>query len=229
MNFPISNLCENFDIDNPPTGIVSLWGDFGVGKTTFVLQTALNATLYGKVIYIYSKPDLPYEKIENILSENSSAIMENLLTLQVLDFYSLNDVISKLEILIITNLKEKESHINFIIIDSLTDLYRLELNKEKKEKNFNLNYQLNQILATLYHLNEIYKIEVLIVNEMSRKNYIEQIKEVQSGGKVMDYWIKYSVKIERTVELNVRKLILAKHPKNRNNELFSKLTKQGFK
>ena len=66
MKFPIPDLNTIFQIE-PQTsleGIVSIFGDFGVGKTTFTLQKALHTASLGKgVIYIYSKPNFPYVKL----------------------------------------------------------------------------------------------------------------------------------------------------------------------
>ena len=59
MIFPTPQI-QNLLIQNdePLEGIVSIFGDIGVGKTTFSLQTAINAVNQNKkVVYIYSKPN----------------------------------------------------------------------------------------------------------------------------------------------------------------------------
>ena len=101
-------------------------------------------------------------------------------------------------------------------------------NKDKKEKNFRLNYQLNQILANLYYLNDTYGTEILIVNELSRKKYNDSTKEVQSGGQVMDYWTNSSIKISRTKKLNVRKFNIIKDSETKPFQLLSNLAEHGF-
>ena len=117
---------------------------------------------------------------------------------------------------------------DLIVIDSLTDLYRLALNKDKKEENYNINYNLNQILANLSFINNTYNIEILIVNEKVNKLINDQIIEVQSGGKVMEYWVSLNIKIERTEVLKQRKLIITKHPEIENIEFTYNLTNDGF-
>ena len=218
------------EIIESPEGIISVWGDFGVGKTTFALQTAINMSIQGnKVIYIYSKPSFPSVRIGNILKDNLKEILDNIVFIRTTDFTDLYNIIFNLEFLILDNLKEKANSFGLIIIDSITDLYRLELTREKKEKNVSLNFQLNQILANLSYIFETYGIEVLVVNELTRKSYNDQSQEVQSGGKVMDFWILYTIKIERTEILNKRKLIVRKDPKNKKFELYTSLTQYGFK
>ena len=217
------------EIIESPEGIISVWGDFGVGKTTFALQTAINTSNQGKkVIYIYSKPNFPSVRIGNILKDNLKEVLDNIVFLRTTDFTDLYKVIFNLEFLILDNLKEKANSFDLVIIDSITDLYRLELNREKKEKNVSLNFQLNQILANLSYIFETYGIEILVVNELTRKSHNDQTEEVQSGGNVTDFWVSYSIKIERTERLSVRNLTVRKHRENKKFELSSILTNNGF-
>ena len=217
------------EIIESPEGIISVWGDFGVGKTTFALQTAINTSNKGnKVIYIYSKPNFPSVRIGNILKDNQKEILDNIVIIRTTDFTDLYNIIFNLEFLILNNLKEKANSFGLIILDSITDLYRLELNREKKEKNISLNFQLNQILANLSYIFETYGIDVLVVNELTRKSHTDQTEEVQSGGKVMDFWVSYSVKIERTERLSARNLTVRNHRENKKFELSTILTNNGF-
>ncbi|MFX1259781.1 MAG: hypothetical protein ACFFAN_18165, partial [Promethearchaeota archaeon] len=167
MNFPTPRLNKIFESFKPIKGIISIWGDFGVGKTIFALQTALNVAKRKKrILYIYSKPNFPYEKIRKIVKKDLNKILNNIIFIQTTNFYELNTIIFNLEFLILNNLTKKNRSLNLIVVDSITDLYRLELNKEKKNKNIQLNYQLSQILANLAFLNNSYGIEVLVVNEL---------------------------------------------------------------
>jgi RecA/RadA recombinase len=230
MKFPIAKLNDYFKTSEPLKGIISVWGDFGVGKTTFALQTALNVVKSSKkVVYIYTKPNFPYEKIENMLQENSKNVLDNIIFVQSPDFSDLNIVVFNLEFLILQNLEEKNSHVGLIIIDSITDLYRLEFTREKKGKNLLLNYQLNRILANLSYLNLSYGIEVLIVNEISRRTQNGKTIEIQAGGKVIEYWISNAIKISRTEKLNERKFALIERPERKSSEILSILTEIGFK
>ena len=228
MKFPTQKLNAYFKNTDPFKGIFSIWGDFGVGKTTFALQTAFNSAKIGKqVVYIYTKPNFPFEKI-GMIQNNSFEILDKIIFIQTTNFDELNSVVFNFEFLILQYLQKSNINFNLIVIDSLTNLYRIELNKEKKEKNYNLNYQLNQILANLFYINETYGIEILIINEISRKNFNDQIIEVQSGGKVMEYWVDFSIKITRTEKLNERNFILTKDPKIELNNIKSILTENGF-
>ncbi|MFX1308875.1 MAG: hypothetical protein ACFE9M_04290 [Promethearchaeota archaeon] len=228
MKFPTLGLNKYFNSNDTLHGIFSVYGDFGVGKTIFALQTAIDSAKLGKnVIYVYTKPKFPSEKIISI-NGGKNEILDKILCIQTTSFNELNNIVFNFEFLVLKFLKDNKQKFNLIIIDSITNLYRLELNMEKKEKNYNLNYQLNQILANLTYLNEIYDIEILIVNEISRKKHKDQIIEMESGGKVMEFWVNYSLKIIKTKKLNERKFLFTDILKNQTFELNSNLRENGF-
>jgi len=228
MKFPTLKLNAIIRKINTIKGIFSIWGDFGVGKTTFALQTAINTVKNNEnAIYIYTKPNLPYEKLIS-LSKGSEEVLDRITIIKPMNFNDLYNIIFNLEFLILKKLENNEDKLKLIIIDSITNLYRLELNQENKEKNYSLNYKLHQILANLTYLNEIYSIEILIVNELSRKNYNDQFIEVQSGGKAMEFWVNFNLKITKTKTLNQRKFIFNNITENRSYEFTLNLREEGF-
>ena len=234
MFFPTLKLNALYKNDNYVKGLFSVYGDFGVGKTYFSLQTIINAAKLGKnVLYVYSKERLPVEKINNLLETLSlkerSDTLNNITTIKSNVFKDLMNIVSNLEFFLLNNKKQKKDYfLDLIVIDSITDLYRIELNRDKKEKNLSLNYQLSFILASLLLINEKYGAQILVVNETSLISSNEQALEFQSGGKVMDYWINTSLKISRTEKLNQRKFTVVKHPHGKRVEFTSILTRGGF-
>ncbi len=229
MQFPLIQINEFFKSTDIKEGITSLWGDFGVGKTTLSLQIAKSHAINKKkVLYIYTKPNLPLKKISSLFDINLEAALENISFIQSTTFDDVFKFIFNLEFVILDDLKTKKETFNLIIIDSMTDLYRLELNRDKKDKNFILNYKLNQLLANLVKLKLKYEIEPLIVNEISRRTQDGQTYDVESGGNVMNYWVKNSIKIERTDVVNDRKIILLRKNDNSSFLLNSMLSKRGF-
>jgi len=225
MNFPISELNQYFNSIDIIQGIFSIFGEYGVGKTTFALQTAINSAKLGKeVVFVYTKHNFPSLKIQ-LLNKNSDELLDKILFIHSTKFSELYRIIFNLEFLILGN---KQQKFNLIIIDSMTNLYRIELNMEKKERNYNLNYQLNQMLATLTYLNEAYGIEIMVVNEISRKNLGDQLIEVESGGKVMEFWTDKKLKISKTKKLNEREFLFVDITKNNVMKFNSNLREFGF-
>ena len=229
MQFPLTQINKFFKSTNNKKRITSIWGDFGVGKTTLSLQTANSYALNKKkVLYIYTKPNLPFKKISAVFENNLEDVLECILFIHVTNFDDIFNFIFNLEFVVLNDLKTKNGTFNLIIIDSITDLYRLELNREKKGKNVILNYSLNQMLANLVNLKQKYEVGVLVVNEISRRTQEGQTYEVESGGNVMQYWVTNSIKIERTDVANNRKFILYRGNDNTSFLLNSMLTKRGF-
>ncbi|MFX0032185.1 MAG: hypothetical protein ACFE8E_01425 [Candidatus Hodarchaeota archaeon] len=213
----------------PNKGIISIWGDYGVGKTTFSIQKAIDMAIKEKnIIYIYTKPNFPFKKINDLIQTSIKKVLDNITFIKALDFEDLCSLVFNLEFLVLNVNKEAKNKIYLIVIDSITDLYRLELNKESKEKNFLLNYKLSQILANLSFLNETYSIEILIVNNKTNIVSNGHLVEVQSGGLVMDYWINSTIKIIRTNKLSQRKFIFNKKDEEKTIESSAILTKNGF-
>jgi RecA/RadA recombinase len=234
MIFPASKLNELFKNISVIKGLFSCYGDFGVGKTTFAIQTALNSLVPQKnILYIYTKPELPIEKIKNISELYTPSLtpklMENLKLIKISDFKELFKASFNFEFLLLNGRKSEKNLINLIIIDSLTDLYKINLNPTKKEQNVKLNYQLHHLLANLKYLNNKYELEILLINESSKDTINGILEEIPSGGAVMDYWISYSLKIERTEILNRRKLILFQPNQQIPLKFELDMTKNGFK
>ncbi|MFW9950071.1 MAG: hypothetical protein ACFFKA_08100, partial [Candidatus Thorarchaeota archaeon] len=161
--------------------------------------------------------------------DNHEEIIQDILFINCTDFDDLYNLIFNLEFLIIQYKGDNSKKIKLIVIDSLTDLYRLELDHLKKDQNFILNYKLNTILGNLSYLNKVYKTNILIVNEISKKSINGNVIEVESGGNVMDYWIQNSIKIERSHKLNERKLVIFNRSENIKREITITLTSNGFK
>jgi RecA/RadA recombinase len=229
MQFPLSKISEFFKPIDITEGIYSIWGDFGVGKTTYSLQTAkLHALNKKRILFIYTKPNIPYDRISFVFENALEAVLETIVFQKLTNFEEMYKYIFNLEFSVLEDLKSKRRGINLIVIDSMTDLYRLELNREKKGKNFILNFKLNQLLANLVYLNKKYQIELLVVNEISRRTQDGQTYEVESGGNVMDYWVKNSIKIERTDVVNERKFVLHRGNDNSSFIINYKLSDRGF-
>ncbi|MFX1382930.1 MAG: hypothetical protein ACFFBP_10855 [Promethearchaeota archaeon] len=233
MIFPITRLNELYKDNLPFKGIFSVYGDFGVGKTTFSLQTLLNTIKLGNdVIFIYTKKNFPIKRLYELINEDTlndlDTILNNILTIQILNFEDLRQLSFNLDFLIIEYQKKKVKLPSIIVIDSITDLYRINIDNEKKEKNIELNFQLNQILANLLYLNQKYSIEILIINNISRSSKDDENFEIQSGGKVMDYWISNSLKISRTERPDQRNFKLTKNQEKKKYYFFANITKKGF-
>ena len=98
MQFPLTKVNEFFKSNDPKEKITSLWGDFGVGKTTLSLQTAnIYALNKKKVFYIYTKPNLPFQKINTVLKSNLEEVIEHISFIHTTNFDDVFNFIFNLE------------------------------------------------------------------------------------------------------------------------------------
>ncbi|MBD3196472.1 MAG: hypothetical protein GF317_15540 [Candidatus Lokiarchaeota archaeon] len=233
IQFPIQQINKKLEAYFPINNIISIFGEFGVGKTTLCLQIIENLISKNqKIFYLYTKPKIPINRINDILNgKKNYADIDKLNLIKISKFEDLYDFVFKLENLLLLEEKSKGITRNItklLIIDSLTDLYKLELNSEKKERNVRLNYQLNQILATLTYLARVYDITIIVVNETSRKKIKDEFILFPSGGNVVDYWVRFSILIKRFDKLNARIFFLKIKDDNQEFQFTLNLTKRGF-
>ena len=228
MKIPLQSINNKLDEIGKEKNLISIWGDFGVGKTTLALQIALeNVSKLDQVYYIYSKPNFPVEKLKNLIDGRECEDYENMIIIRLNNFEDLFNLIQKLEFNILNNLKVNLKPPKLLIFDSITELYRFTLNKKKKAHNVLLNFKLNFILATIYYLKTKLSLDFILVNESSKEIQNEIYYDVQSGGKVMDYWISNSFHIQRTDSVNKRRISLATNKEIIGDYLLS-LTDKGF-
>lgn len=229
MIFPLKELNTYIQMFDQKYGLISIWGEFGVGKTTLALQAALsNCMASYLIIFIYTKPNLPLQSLNRIRQKFNETKLNDFFLYKIMNFSEMFDFIHNLE-QIIAKLKKSRKKVKIlIIVDSITNLYQIELRKNSKNKNVILNYKLNQVLATLNYLILHYSVEVLIVNNIRSIKRENQTIEVQAGGKVMDFWLGYSIKIERDKKINYRRIVLSNRSDPKEICIFSKLTKFGF-
>ena len=229
MHLPVQKLFDNLQVESPLSDIVSIWGDMGIGKTTLALQMAIyNVKKNKKVLFIYSKPQLPVERIQAFSKDLSPDFRDKICFIKITNFKKLYSYLLYFEFEILNMKSTQKQEIDLIIIDSLTDLYRIELNRFKKQKNYVMNYQLNHILGILKYLKITYSIDSIIVNEAVTLRDNEEMQDVESGGKVMDFWINKSIHLGRTEILSVRKFKLFEERDGEPTEFNYILTENGF-
>ena len=177
--------------------ITQIYGPPGVGKTNICLINSINAVNFGKVIYVDTEGGLSIERIKQIAPDNYQKVLENMIIYDVFDFYEQDKIIQK-ELPLIAN------NASLIVVDNIASLYRLELSDEAN-KNIMLNKMLGNQVKTLLKLAKTKNLAVIITNQVRETvNGFEA-----SGGRLLEYWSKCIVRLER---LNGDRLaILEKH------------------
>lgn len=158
-------------IDEYHSGFVTgIYGNAGSGKSTFCFLAALSAaSKEKKVIYLDTEKSFNSDRI-SILAK-TIGVKENFLDyiflLQPKDFYEQHEFILKLQ-----NLRSKKFFL--LIIDSLTNLYRLELSKEPKKTNNIMGQQIQTLIRIARDNDKI----VLITNQVKSDAKTKEIKMI---------------------------------------------------
>jgi len=176
--------------------LTNLYGPPGSGKTNLAIIAAVSAVLNGKkVVYIDTEGGFSVERLSQITNEFQK-VMDNTILIEPKTFEDQDKAI-------------KNMHDNFnpdtglIILDSLVNLYRLELD----EKNFQrTNKKLSNQLSLLSKLSREKDIPVLITNHM----YSDNNGTHPVSRDITRYWSKCLVELVK-LDKGRRIAILKKH------------------
>ena len=197
--------------------LTNVYGPPGSGKTNVCIQAAVRCVEKGKkVVFIDTEGGFSIERFAQMSKNPKDA--NKIILLEPKDFKEQSESIKKLE-----RLLEKED-IGLILVDSLVNLYRLELDENGHQKaNRSLAFQLSLLSKLCREKN----VPVLITNQV----YSDfENKEIElSGRDVPKYWSKCLVELKK-IEKGRRLAILRKHrslPEGRETEF--QITEKGLK
>ena len=174
--------------------ITQIFGESGTGKTSicliFAYKTALNI---GKVIYIDTE-GLSGERVNQIFQDKKA--LENVMLFDATDF--------KTQTSIIKNIGKTcgKENVKLIIVDSITSLYRSELEDERKQ--VKMKRELTSQLTYLLGLARKHEIAVLITNQMFTDVKTGENKPL--GGPSIEHLSKTIIGIEKSNTERIVKL-----------------------
>ncbi|MBP2172972.1 AAA family ATPase [Methanococcus voltae] len=229
--------------------ITQIYGPPGSGKTNICIIAMIKyAKNNQKVIYIDTEGSLSTERVKQICPQDSDGIFKNTLLCEPYTFEEQCNIIESLEAV---------ENIGLIIVDGISSLYRLELSNNvfhNTELNRNLAKQIH-ILNKIAKKNDTavlltnqakdsvnYKISDTDYNnkdssENEGKNHSFRNSKVKNsfddsfeptGGKLLAYWSKSILKLEKFK--NFRRLTLEKHRFHKDGEYIDfQIVQQGLK
>jgi RecA/RadA recombinase len=135
-----------------------LYGEAATGKTTAVIQTAINAARLGfKVLYLDSDHSFTQQRFHQIAKSDSITASELILLFLPENFSEQRRIIESLESYLTPAL-------GLLIIDSVSSLYRASFSKA--ESVFTLNRDLGRQLAYLSELSSTGKVACVITSQV---------------------------------------------------------------
>ena len=176
--------------------ITQIYGPPGVGKTNICILSMLKAIENGKnVVYIDTEGSLSIERIKQLSGKDCDELLKSIIIYEPSSFEEQSEALEKIFLL---------ENIGLIIIDGIVSLYRLELCDNINE-NTKLNRMLGKQISNILKVARMKNSGILITNQV--KDSLNGIEP--AGGRLLEYWSKSIIKIEKTE--SIRKLTLEKH------------------
>ena len=176
-----------------PGSITLIYGEPETGKTTLLMQCAINCALKNrKTLFIDCDNTFSSLRLSQIASENSKKVADLILLLKPVDFKEQTTVIDNLSKYIVKNF-------GLIIIDTLTSLYRAKIGSSSKQI-FSLNRELNRQLAILAQNTKIHNLPIIITSQV-RSVFDESFVSVEPvATRVLKFWAETIIVMKPTVE-----------------------------
>ncbi|MCL5018297.1 MAG: DNA repair and recombination protein RadB [Candidatus Pacearchaeota archaeon] len=214
-------------------GIVTMIaGSPGSGKTNISILAACSQAKKGnKVIFIDTEGGFSSDRVKQIVGENYSDILQNILLITPADFSEQKKFFTTL------NNHLKNEQISLVVVDSMAMLYRLELGDARQEGGDDtikdVNREVARQMKLLAEISKNQNIPVIVTNQVYRgyqseedwKNGVERETNIV-GGDLLQYWSKCIIELKN--EKGKRKAILKKHRSLPEKEMGFEIRNEGI-
>ena len=189
----------------PVENISLVYGEAETGKTSLSIQCAVSCARRGfKSLFIDTDGTFSYERLSQIAEYDYEKISPLMIIMKPTTFKEQSKVIDQLEKVITKNFE-------LIVIDTLTSLYRVELDDQKEM--FAANRELNRQLAVLTQIVKTYSIAVLVISQVRSVPFGEGFEIKPVATRVLNYWSDVILDLKQTGQTRVIKVLREKHPK----------------
>jgi DNA repair protein RadB len=189
-----------------PTESVSLiYGEAETGKTSLAVQCAVNCARRGyKSLFIDTDGTFSYERLSQIAEYDYERISPLMIIMRPVTFQDQSRAVDHLE-------KVINSKFGLIVVDTVTSLYRVELDEPKET--YAANRELNRQLAVLTQIAKTCGIAVLIVSQVRSVPLGERTEMKPVATRVLNYWSDVVLDMRQTGQTRVIQVLREKHPK----------------
>ena len=191
-----------------PTESVSLiYGEAETGKTSLAVQCAVNCARRGyKSLFIDTDGTFSYERLSQIAEYDYAKISPLMIIMRPTTFQEQSRAVDHLE-KVITN------KFGLIVFDTITSLYRVELDEPKET--YAANRELNRHLAVLTQIAKTCGVAVLAVSQVRSVPNGEKVQMKPVATRVLNYWSDVVLDMRQTGQTQVIQVLREKHPKIR--------------
>jgi DNA repair and recombination protein RadB len=187
-----------------PTQSVSLiYGEAETGKTSLAVQCAVTCARRGiKSLFIDTDGTFSYERLSQIAEYEYEKTSPLLIIMRPNSFHDQSHAFDQLE-KIITN------KFGLIVVDTITSLYRAEL--EDTEKTYVANRELNRQMAILKQIAITRDVAVLVISQVCSVPIGESVKTRPVATRVLNYWSDVVLDMRQSGQTRVIRVLREKH------------------
>ena len=189
----------------PAEAVSLIYGEAETGKTSLAVQCAVNCARRGyKSLFIDTDGTFSYERLSQIAKYDYEKISPLMIIMRPTTFQDQSRAIDHLEKVITKKFK-------LIVVDTVTSLYRVELNDMKET--YAANRELNRQLAVLTQISKTCGVAVLVISQVRSVPFGETVEIKPVATRVMNYWSDIVLDMKQTGQTRVIKVFCEKHPR----------------
>lgn len=187
-----------------PGDVTLVYGEAETGKTSLAIQCAVNAVRLGcKVIFVDSDGVFSPNRLAQIAGHDLNKVAPQISLIKPTTFQEQALAIERLDTYL-------TPQICLVVVDTVTSLYRAELN-ESKEKTFRLNRELGNQLADVAQLARTRKIAVLVTSQVRNVFVQDFVSTEPVGTRVLLFWSDTVLSLRPADRRSTVKAVLEKH------------------
>lgn len=185
-----------------PNTVTLIYGEPETGKSTLVMQCAVNcALLRRKVLFVDCDNTFSAKRLSQIAGDRFDEVAERIVLVKPKNFSE--------QTAFIDCLQDYTANVGLIVIDTFTSLYGAQV-AEASGKAFILNRELNRQLAILAQIVRTKKIPMLLTSQV-RSIISDQNPGIRPvATRVLKFWADNIIALKPTEELRVVKAVLEK-------------------
>lgn len=189
----------------PAESVSLIYGEAETGKTSLAIQCAVNCARRGfRSLFIDTDGTFSYERLSQIAEYDFEKISPFMIIMRPTTFQEQSRATDQLE-KVITN------KFGLIVVDTVTSLYRVELNDMKET--YAANRELNRQLAVLTQIAKTCGVAVLVISQVRNVPFGETVEMKPVATRVLNYWSDIVLDMKQTGQTRVIKVLREKHPK----------------
>jgi DNA repair protein RadB len=187
----------------PVDSVALVYGEAETGKTTLAMQCAANCARAGyKTLFVDSDRTFSAQRLSQIVPEQLKEVPELIILIRPNDFREQTAIVERLSDYVNQNFK-------LLVFDTITSLYRLRI-AESPSRTFELNRELNRLLAVLAQAARTQRIVVLLTGQVHSVLNEVPVSIEPVATRVLKFWADTVLDMKltgnpQTIEVTVEK------------------------